>query len=159
MCRGRSPRHMGVVERELVFKRNMIIFNHQKVFMRQKVHNIKPLEKNRKALRNNLTPGEAVLWRALQKSQLDGRKFRRQHSVGGYVLDFYCPTERLAVELDGAYHFTLVGSENDYERTQYINSLNIRVLRFENKRVFENIDLVLEEIRRHFKSVDTAEGG
>ena len=120
--------------------------------MSQKVHNLKPLKENRKALRNNMTAAEAALWKMLQKSQLDGRKFRRQHSVDGYVLDFYCPSERLAIELDGAHHFTIHGSENDQERTAHLNQYNIRVIRFENKFVFEQQDAVLEEIRRNFKS-------
>ena len=118
------------------------------------VHNIKPLEQNRKALRNNMTPAEVVLWKALQKGKLEGRKFRRQHSVGKYVLDFYCPAEMLAVELDGAYHYTLAGVESDTERTGFLTTLNIKVLRFENCLVFEHLDLVLEEIKRNFKIID-----
>ena len=98
-----------------------------------------------------MTPAEAALWKVLQKSQLDGRKFRRQHSVNGYVLDFYCPSENLAIELDGAHHFTIHGSENDDERTAYLNDLQIKVIRFENKLVFERIDNVVEEIKRNFK--------
>ena len=118
--------------------------------MAKLIHNRKELEQNRKTLRNNLTPAEVVLWKAIQRGKLDGRKFRRQHSVDRYILDFYCPTELLAVELDGAHHYTLAGSEHDYERTVVLNNLNIRVLRFENKLVFERLDWVLEEIRRHF---------
>jgi very-short-patch-repair endonuclease len=56
----------------------------------------------------DLTTAEAVLWKNLQGSRLDGKKFRRQHSVGKYVLDFYCPECRLAVELDGEAHFTSI---------------------------------------------------
>ncbi len=115
------------------------------------MHNRKVLLGNRKALRHRLTPAEALLWKPLQRGKLEGRKFRRQHSAGNYILDFYCPTELLAVELDGAHHYTLAGLENDEERTKYLNSLNIRVIRFENKRVVEHLDLVLEEIRTYFK--------
>ena len=121
--------------------------------MNNQVHNLKALETNRKALRNNMTPAEKALWRMIQRSQLDGRKFRRQHSVGGFVLDFYCPSERLAIELDGADHYTVNGIENDEERTAYLSSLKIRVLRFENKLVFEQAERVLEEIRRNCLSV------
>ena len=121
--------------------------------MNNQVHNLKTLEQNRKGLRNNMTPAEKALWKMIQRSQLDGRKFRRQHSVGGFVLDFYCPSERLAIELDGADHYTVNGIENDEERTAYLNSLRIRVLRFENKLIFEQADRVLEEIRRNFLSV------
>jgi len=120
--------------------------------MDDKIHNRKSLKENRKGLRNNMTPAEAALWKILQKSQLDGRKFRRQHSVGGNILDFYCPSEKLAIELDGAHHFTIHGSENDDERTAYLNSLNIRVIRFENKLVFEQIASVIEEIKGNFNN-------
>lgn len=116
------------------------------------IHNKKEMLNNRKALRNNSTAPEAMLWRCLQKSQLEGRKFRRQHSVGNYILDFYCPKERLAIELDGAHHFTLAGNMNDEERDKYLASLNIKVLRFENRLLFENLEGVLEEIKQHFKS-------
>jgi len=119
--------------------------------MPPQIHNRKELTEGRKNLRNNLTPAEAVLWKAIQRGKLDGRKFRRQHSVDRYVLDFYCPTELLAIELDGAHHYTLTGSEHDYNRTNFLNGLNIRVLRFENKLVFEQLDWVLGEIRGQFK--------
>lgn len=115
-------------------------------------NNLKILEERRKKLRKNLTPAEAVLWKHLQHSQLEGRKFRRQHSVGYFVLDFYCPAEKLAVELDGAHHFTDEGYEYDKERTAFINAAGIRVIRFENKEVFNNLESVLEEIKRNFKT-------
>ncbi len=114
------------------------------------IHNKKELLGNRKTLRNNSTAPEAILWLMLQKSQLQGRKFRRQHSVDNYILDFYCPQEQLAIELDGAHHYTLAGSENDTERDAHLASLNIKVLRFENRLIFENIEGVLEEIQSHF---------
>ncbi|MCL4492250.1 MAG: DUF559 domain-containing protein [Nitrospirae bacterium] len=114
----------------------------------EKIHNIKNLRENRKRLRNSLTPAEAKLWSLLKNSQLKGRKFRRQHSVGPYVLDFYCPSERLCIELDGATHFTDGGYEYDTARTEYLEALGIRVMRFENADVFENTEGVLEEIMR-----------
>ncbi len=114
----------------------------------EKVHNIKNLKENRKTLRNSLTPAEAKLWSFLKNSQLENIKFRRQHSVGPYVLDFFCPLEKLCIELDGAAHFTDYGHEYDMARTEYLEALNIRVLRFENKNVFENPEGVLEEIRK-----------
>jgi very-short-patch-repair endonuclease len=127
------------------------IYKPQHTVMPPQIHNRKELTEGRKNLRNNLTPAEAVLWKAIQRGKLDGRKFRRQHSVDRYVLDFYCPTELLAIELDGAHHYTLTGSEHDYNRTNFLNGLNIRVLRFENKLVFEQLDWVLGEIRGQFK--------
>ena len=123
--------------------------------MTERVHNIGKLRENRKKLRNSLTPAEAKLWSLLKNSQLEKRKFRRQHSVGPYVLDFYCPSERLSIELDGAAHFTDGGYKYDSARTEYLDALNICVIRFENKDVFENTEGVLEEIRRNFTSEQT----
>lgn len=88
----------------------------------------------------------------LKNKQLGGRKFRRQYSVGNYILDFYCTSERLCVELDGAGHFTSAGFEYDQKRTESLQSHHIRVIRFENKEVFDHIEAVLEEIKRHFKN-------
>lgn len=127
--------------------------------MHEQIHNRKQLEPYRKDLRNNLTSAEATLWRELQRKQLDGRKFRRQHSVGSYILDFYCPSEKLCVELDGAGHFTEQGIKYDKERTEYLNSLNIRVIRFENIEVFERMEEVLIEIKRNFTTLAPPETG
>jgi very-short-patch-repair endonuclease len=120
------------------------------ILMSEKIHNIKALRGNRKALRNSLTTAEAKLWSLLKNSKLENKKFRRQHSVGPYVLDFYCPDEKICVELDGAAHFTDGGHEYDSARTEYLETLNIRVVRFENKDVFENTEGVLEEIKKTF---------
>jgi very-short-patch-repair endonuclease len=116
------------------------------------IHNRKYLKQFRKDLRNNSTSAEATLWKFLQKSQLDGRKFRRQHSVGNYIIDFYCPSERLAIELDGAGHFQTAGFLKDQERSKYLESLNIRTLRFENVEVFKATETVLEKIRFEFRN-------
>ncbi len=118
--------------------------------MREKIHNINPLKGRRKELRNSLTPAEAKLWSLLKDSRLENRKFRRQHSVGPYILDFYCPAEKLCIEMDGEGHYTEAGFEYDPARTEFLNSLNIRVLRFENKMVFENPEGVYEEIKGAF---------
>ncbi|HEU5292236.1 MAG TPA: DUF559 domain-containing protein [Cyclobacteriaceae bacterium] len=111
-----------------------------------KINNLKPLKEKRKALRNNSTSAEVTLWRYLKGSQL-GKKFRRQHSVGPYILDFYCATEKLAVELDGHYHFTDEGIKHDQIRDAYLKKFGIRVVRFENVEIFEDTALVLEKIR------------
>ena len=90
------------------------------------------------------------MWKAIQRSQLEGRKFRRQHSVGNYILDFYCPKEKLAIELDGQDHFTITGSERDSIRDEHLETFNIKVVRFENKEVFENLEGEVEEIKSNF---------
>jgi len=118
--------------------------------MPKQISNRKPLKQFRKELRNNLTPAEAVMWTYLQKKQLEGRKFRRQHGIGNYIVDFYCPAEKLAVELDGAGHFTPEGSDYDIERDAYLNGLGVKVLRYENRDVWNNIEAVLDDIKRNF---------
>jgi very-short-patch-repair endonuclease len=118
--------------------------------MNKNIHNRKYLEKFRKELRNNATISEKRLWKVLQKSQLDGRKFRRQHSIGNYIVDFYCPSERLIVELDGAVHENTVNEDYDFMRTQYLESLNNKVIRFKNEEVKDFLDLVLEKIKSEF---------
>ncbi len=113
------------------------------------IHNRESLKPLRKYLRNSLTSAEAVLWKNLQRSQLDGKKFRRQHSIGRYIVDFYCPECRLAVELDGQKHFDSIASEHDAARTEYLSRFNVRVLRLENRAVFENLQAVLHVITGH----------
>lgn len=120
--------------------------------MHHQLNNLPQLRSRRKQLRNNLTPAEAALWTMLQRSQLDGRKFRRQHSVGYYILDFYCPAEKLAIELNGEPHFREEQMKYDQERTKFLNSVGITVIRFENREVFERPEEMLEEIRRNFGS-------
>lgn len=118
---------------------------------RPRIHNKTELKSFRKQLRNNGTSAEAVLWMQLKQKQLGGLKFRRQHSIGNYIVDFYCPEEKLAVELDGEDHFWEEGLHYDNKRTLHLNSLGITVVRFENKWVFEDINYVLSEIGRHFQ--------
>ena len=115
-----------------------------------KFNNVPHLNTFRTDLRKNLTPAEAVFWKVVQRSKLDGRKFRRQHSVGRYILDFYCPSEELAIELDGQPHFSTRAREHDRDRRLFLEHYGIRVLRFENKRVFEDLDWVLAVIRGNF---------
>ena len=100
----------------------------------------------RKKLRNTATAGEATLWKYLRNRQLEGMKFRRQHSIGKYVVDFYCPNAKLAIELDGEAHTYDSINKRDRDRTLYFETLGIRVLRFENRLVFTNLENVLREI-------------
>lgn len=109
------------------------------------------MKDRRRELRNNATAAEASLWELLKGKQLHGRKFRRQHSFDNYVLDFYCPSEKLAIELDGADHFTEAGMAKDQERTTHLEQLGIRVLRFENDEVFKATEAVLHQITSAFE--------
>jgi len=114
------------------------------------VHNVARLKPRRRELRRRLTIAEARLWNHLKASKLYGRKFRRQHSVGRYILDFYCPRERLAVELDGAAHDHEAAQNHDALRTLFLQSAGIRLVRFENREVIENLEGVLGVIARQF---------
>jgi len=119
--------------------------------MTKMLHNRPILKSRRQELRNNSTPAEKLLWSILQHSNLGSYKFRRQHSVGAYILDFYCPSECLAVELDGDSHFTDEAIEYDRERTAYLNALGIKVLRFLNTDVYDNLNVVCERILEEIK--------
>ena len=117
-----------------------------------KIHNLKYLEERRKELRKRLTSAEATLWKSLQRKQLKGRKFRRQHSIENYIVDFYCASENLIVELDGAVHLDFAQQNYDEERTKKLEALGFNVIRFENKLIFERLDEVLNEISSNFKN-------
>jgi very-short-patch-repair endonuclease len=95
-------------------------------------------------LRQNLTPAEQKLWQALQNRQLGGLRFRSQHPVSSFILDFYCPERHLAIELDGEIH----DHQHDYdnERTVQLNHLGYRVLRFRNEAVITDLENVLRQI-------------
>ena len=117
---------------------------------RKKFHDQKALRKYRRRLRKQATPAEKRLWKMLRRRRLKGRKFRRQHSIGPYIVDFYCPAERLAVELDGASHENPTRRDYDAERTAFLEEHGIRVVRFENRDVFDQPDIVLSAIVFHF---------
>ena len=99
----------------------------------------------RRQLRRESTDAELLLWRLLRGRQL-GAKFRRQHHVGPYVLDLYCPEQRVAVEADGAQHLTAEGLVRDELRTRYLEGKGIRVLRFTNLQILMEKESVLEAI-------------
>ncbi len=81
-----------------------------------------------------------------------GRRFTKQHSIKNYIVDFYCPSESLIIELDGEVHNNPDQMEYDSIRTTILESLGYTILRFENKAVFEHLPYVLEEISHYFKS-------
>ena len=106
------------------------------------LHNRKYLKPIRKSLRNNATSAEATLWNMLKNSQVGCYKFRRQHSIGKYVVDFYCPILALVIELDGEPHADFL----DAERDEFINQHGITVFRYENRWVFEYPGVIIKEI-------------
>ncbi|MDT0643161.1 endonuclease domain-containing protein [Zunongwangia sp. F363] len=120
--------------------------------MKKPVHNKKNLKPFRKKLRKNLTPAEAFLWKQLQDRKLEGRKFRRQHSIENFIADFYCAEEKLIIELDGQVHMNAAAEEKDLKRTAILNGLGYKVIRFENKMVFDSLSSVLQEIKDNFRN-------
>ena len=111
-----------------------------------RVFNKNFLKGKRRKLRNNPTYAEKYLWYELKKSQLKGRKFRRQVSIGNYIVDFYCPAEKLVIELDGKGHFEEEQMKYDEIRTKYLQSIGISVLRFDNQEILYNTESVLTKI-------------
>lgn len=118
--------------------------------MNRRIHNLKYLENFRKNLRNKGTSAEAYLWTHLKRSQLQGRKFRRQHSIENCIVDFYCPKEKLIIELDGKVHQNATVQEKDLKRTEQLEALGFTIIRFENRMVFDLLPSVLKEIEEHF---------
>ena len=116
------------------------------------IFNRKELKSNRIALRKNSTSAEAALWDLLKNKQLEGRKFRRQHSIGNFIVDFCCPTEKLIIELDGEVHGDYHQIVKDTKRDEYIQELGFTVLRFENRFVFQDPEYVMEEIKKRFNN-------
>jgi very-short-patch-repair endonuclease len=91
-----------------------------------------------------MTPAEQVLWDHLRGRRLDDLKFRRQHPLGPFIVDFFCPAHRLVVELDGEVHDYQL--ENDRDRTCYLKSQGYQVIRFRNAEVERDIESVLTPI-------------
>ena len=112
------------------------------------LHNDPKFKPRRKELRHNETKEERFLWASLRRKNL-GHRFSRQYYVGPYILDFYCVEKGLAVELDGFQH--LENKEYDAERDDYLLLNGVKVLRFWNSELNDNIDKVLEKIINELK--------
>jgi very-short-patch-repair endonuclease len=112
---------------------------------KQRIRGTNPqVEQAARDLRTNLTPAEDYLWRALKSKQLNGLRFRSQHPVGNFILDFYCASCKLVVEVDGSTHDDR--QDYDLERTNVLETYGYFVLRFTNDEVLGNIDIVLAKI-------------
>lgn len=111
----------------------------------EQVFNLSRYKNRRSELRTNMTESEMLFWQAVRGKQL-GVKFRRQHGIGHYIVDFYCAELGLVVELDGSGHFTPEGMGYDQVRDAYLTSLGLRVLRFSNDEVTQHLADVLEQV-------------
>jgi very-short-patch-repair endonuclease len=114
------------------------------------------LQKSRRQyLRNHATRAERTLWWNLKGGQLLGYKFRRQYGVGSYVLDFYCPELRLAIEVDGATHESSEAVRLDRKRQTEIERHGIRFLRFTDDQVLGNVQNVVLVIEAEVQKAST----
>ncbi len=95
-------------------------------------------------MRTDPTPEEASLWQSLRKCQLGGYKFRRQHVIGAYIVDFYCPQASMVVEVDGKVHANQIGY--DREREEVLRAQGYQIIRFKNEEINTNLELVLKRI-------------
>ena len=114
-------------------------------------HNLQSQTLLRKSLRNNATAPESILWLRLKGRQIEGLKFRRQYGVGPYVIDFYCPKLRLGIELDGEIHYSHEAETYDRLRTRFLNENKVAILRFKNEIVYQNIEVIVEDIKTFAK--------
>ena len=112
------------------------------------IFNRKSLKSYRSSLRKKSTSAEATLREMLQLKKFEGRKFRRQYSIGNYIVDFCCPSEKLIIELDGDPHGEYHRIQKDENRDKYLESLGFIVLRFENRFVFQEPEYLKNEIRK-----------
>lgn len=109
------------------------------------LYNISKFKERRQELRKNQTPHEEKLWKYLRARRMKKKRFFRQYSVGPYILDFYCPENRMAIELDGIHH-EMEQKEYDKERDWYLQMHDVKVYRFTNKEIQENLTEVLKQI-------------
>ena len=111
-----------------------------------KIHSNPYLKNIRKELRNNLTPPEARLWTELKDKKRLGFKFRRQHSIDNYIVDFYSPKANLIIEVDGKTHLEPTISENDSKRDEHLKELGFKIVRFDNQDILNQLEYVIHEI-------------
>ena len=111
-----------------------------------KIFNKTSEKAKRQKLRTNMPPAERILWGHLKNKSILGAKFRRQYSVGKYIVDFYCPLLKLGIEIDGDSHFDGNSAKLDEDRQVYIQSFGIKFIRFTNQEIYKNLEAVLGEI-------------
>jgi very-short-patch-repair endonuclease len=105
-------------------------------------------------LRKNLTPAEAILWHHIKLKKL-GVKFRRQYVVDNFIIDFFCFDLKLGIEVDGGIHLDIINQSNDEIRENLIEQKGISIIRFSNDEIYNNIDLVLQNIKEKIINIKT----
>jgi len=99
-------------------------------------------------LRKDQTEAEKIIWQSLRRRQIEGLRFRRQHPINNFVADFYCHEAKLVIEIDGGVHEDPEQKEKDLARQQIINDFGIKVLRFKNEEIVNDIESVIIKIQR-----------
>ncbi|MGD0590314.1 MAG: endonuclease domain-containing protein [Bacteroidota bacterium] len=110
------------------------------------IFNKHEMKTRRQELRREMTEAEELLWARIRNRQINGCKFRRQYSIGAYVVDFYSPENKIAIEIDGSSHDRADAIEYDKNRQEEIETLGIRVVRFTNKNVLSNLDMIIKQL-------------
>lgn len=118
-----------------------------------KAHNKISLKEIRRQLRQEMTPAEVVLWKRLRNSRFLSLKFKRQHSIGNYIVDFYCANPRVIIEIDGEVHFEKEQKEKDNHRDENLRDMDYIVLRFYNDEVINETMTVLKKIEAAIKAM------
>jgi len=101
----------------------------------------------RRLLRSQMTPAERKLWSRLRAKDFLGLKFRRQHGIGPYIVDFYCPERSIVIEVDGDVHANEIRKLNDRTRQEALTSLGLQLFRYTNDEILNNLEGVLEHLR------------
>jgi len=118
-------------------------------------HYNRPSEKDkRRKLRQNQTKAEGLVWRFIRNRQLSGYKFRRQYSVNHFIIDFYCPELKLAIEVDGDSHNESGQQKKDISRQKYLESFNIKFVRIKNEELMGNPEKAFGKIENAIKLLE-----
>ena len=110
--------------------------------------------KRAQLLRENMTPAENLLWSHLQKGKMMGYRFKSQHPIDKFIVDFYCHRAKLVIEIDGEVHQEKDQAERDQGRTAELEHYGLTILRFTNQEVVENIDDVMLKIKNKLLKID-----
>ena len=121
--------------------------------MSEQIFNLSRYTPRRQALRGHATEPEQQVWAKLRKEQM-GVKFRRQHGIGHYIVDFYCPARQIVIEIDGESHFSEQGKQYDQQRDAYLQGVGLRVLRFTNTQVMQELEGVFTMIQKAVNGAD-----
>jgi len=106
----------------------------------------------KRRLRSDMTGAEKRLWSKLRARQLQGIKFRRQHGIGPYIVDFYCPERSIVIEVDGDSHAEAEQIQKDQRRDRYLRSIGLSVVRYRNDDIMKNLDGVLQDLQKQVSS-------